>query len=72
MSYNDVRELSLMEVKIQEAEEALSELQVQVSQPDIQSNAKRLTEIYQQVAEAQEKVEKLYLRWSELEAMSHE
>lgn len=72
MSYNDVRELGLMESKIQQAEKELAELQVQVSQPEIQSNAKKLTEIYQQIAEAQEKVEKLYLRWSELEAMSND
>jgi ATP-binding cassette subfamily F protein uup len=72
MSYNDVRELSLMEGKIQKAEEKLSNLQAEVSQADIQSNAKKLTEIYRQIAETQEEVEKLYLRWSELEAMSND
>jgi ATP-binding cassette subfamily F protein uup len=72
MSYNDVRELSLMEGKIQKAEEKLSDLQAEVSQADIQSNAKKLTEIYRQIAETQQEVEKLYLRWSEFEAMSNE
>lgn len=71
MSYNEVRELSLMESKIHEAEEVLSKLQAEVSQPNIQSNAKRLTELYMQIAETQEKIEKLYQRWSELDSMSN-
>ncbi|NBX67656.1 MAG: hypothetical protein EBR01_01685 [Proteobacteria bacterium] len=70
MSYHEVRELSLMEGKIQEAEAVLEQLQAESSQPDIQSNSKKLTDIYQAIAEAQEKVEQLYQRWSELEAKS--
>lgn len=70
MSYHEVRELGLMESKIQTAEEKLSRLQSEISMPENQSNAKKLTELYHQIAETQNEVETLYQRWAELEAMS--
>jgi ABC transport system ATP-binding/permease protein len=72
MSYHEVRELGMMEEKIQSAEKKLAELQNEVTQPEIQSNSKRLTELYQQIAESQERVDLLYSRWSELEKKAHE
>ncbi len=72
MSYHEVRELSSMENLIQETENKIEKLHLEVSQPEIQSNAKRLSELYQQIANAQQSVDRLYARWSELEAKANE
>jgi len=68
LTYNEVHELAGMEKKIETAENLLKDLEAQSQQPENISNAKKLTEIFQGIAAAQLEVEKLYARWSELEA----
>ncbi|NDG26388.1 MAG: hypothetical protein EB120_04325, partial [Proteobacteria bacterium] len=53
-----------------EVEAKIKEIQSQLAKSDIQSQSQRLTELYQELHEAQEGLEKLYARWAELEAMA--
>jgi ATP-binding cassette subfamily F protein uup len=69
LSYHEERELQSMEKNIQDAEAALEKLQAEAQSPAHASNAAKLTELYAAVAEAQAKVDALYARWAELEAM---
>jgi len=71
LSYNETRELSLIESKIQEAEENLARLENESTLPANQSNAKKLSELCHQIALSQDTIEKLYARWAELEAKSN-
>ena len=61
-----------MDQKIQKAEEQVESLQQQLQNPEIMSDSERLAEIYAQQQEAEEKVEALYQRWEELDALSQE
>ena len=70
LSYNETRELASMEENIQKAEEKTTALQAELASPSIQSQAHRLTELYQKLHEAQEALEKLYNRWAELEELA--
>ncbi|NBX92707.1 MAG: ABC transporter ATP-binding protein [Proteobacteria bacterium] len=70
LSYNESRELATMEETIEKAEAKIKEIQSQLAKSDIQSQSQRLTELYQELHEAQEGLEKLYARWAELEAMA--
>jgi phage shock protein A len=69
MGFNETRELSQIEDKIHAAEAKLLQLQAEAEKPEIQSSASKLTELYQSISEAQIEVERLYERWTELEAM---
>ena len=71
MSYHEVRELGSIEEKINVAEQTLANLEKEAQQPENQANAKKLTELYGKIAAAQEEVERLYVRWAELEGKSH-
>jgi ATP-binding cassette subfamily F protein uup len=66
LAYLEQREWDAMEEKILEAEHELAawHREMQESGPD----AKRLTEAYERMQQAQKVVEKLYARWAELEA----
>lgn len=70
LSYKDQLEYDAMEEKILEAETALEECQAAAEDPSIASNGTKLTEAYEALKKAQQHVEKLYERWSELEAMT--
>lgn len=67
LSYNEKRELDRMETTILEAESELEMLQSEMNQPEIQSDAKRVAEIYTRMSEAQSRIDQLYRRWEELE-----
>lgn len=67
LSYKETRELAEMETRIQEAEARVEKLQAESQAPDIQSNGAKLTEIFAALSAAQQEVERLYARWSELE-----
>ena len=69
LSYHEERELQAMEHKIQDAEAALAKLEAEMQSPAHASNAAKLTELAVAVAEAQKKVETLYARWAELDAL---
>jgi ATP-binding cassette subfamily F protein uup len=68
LSYNEKRELDSMEANIQEAEARIAALQAEVEKPEVISNAPRLTELYGEISATQEKIDRLYARWSELES----
>ncbi|MCO5144194.1 MAG: ABC-F family ATP-binding cassette domain-containing protein [Oligoflexia bacterium] len=67
LSYMEDRELSQMEGKISELEEALSKVQLESTLPEYASNASKLTELSQKMSSLQGEIDKLYQRWSELE-----
>jgi ABC transport system ATP-binding/permease protein len=69
LSFNEVRELEAMEGKIHAAEAKLAQLEKESQLPDNISNGKRLSEIFKEMADTQALIEKLYARWSELEAI---
>jgi len=66
LSYMDQREWDGMEVRILEAEEAVTARQQELQ--DASSDPKRLPDAYSKLQEAQHIVEELYERWAELES----
>jgi len=69
LSYNETRELASMEETIEKTEAKIAVIEAELANPKIQSQAHKLTELYQQLHESQEAIEKLYARWAELEAL---
>ena len=69
LSYKDQREYDSVEVRIETAEGAIKALEEESARPDVAVNAKRLIEIEAEMKKAQTKVEGLYARWAELEAL---
>jgi ATP-binding cassette subfamily F protein uup len=69
LSYKDVRELSTIEGDIAKAEAALGETQQMIESGRYASDAAKLTELCSLVTKQQEEVERLYLRWQELETL---
>jgi ATP-binding cassette subfamily F protein uup len=59
LTYNEQRELDLMESKIQKAEKEIETLS--------SDETPKSTEVYKQIGDIQKEVEKLYARWAELE-----
>lgn len=66
LSYNDQRELDLMEPTIAKLEAELAELSAESQKPEVASNSKKLSDIYQKMSELQKSIDKLYARWEEL------
>ena len=71
-AYEARKELNRIEKQIEKAEGIADNLKRQLHDPEIMCDAHRLAEIYAQHQEAQKKVEQLYERWEELEALSRE
>jgi len=69
-AYEARKELNRIEKQIEKAEGVADNLQRQLHDPKIMCDADRLAERYAQHQEAQKKVEQLYERWEELEALS--
>lgn len=67
LSFNEKRELEMMEASIQEAEAKLAELQAEVAKPENISHASKLAELYAGISAAQARIDHLYARWAELE-----
>jgi peptidoglycan hydrolase CwlO-like protein len=61
-----------MEDTIQKAEAKIAEIEKELTNPQIQSQSLKLTELYQKLHDAQEALEKLYARWAELEAITNQ
>ncbi len=59
-----------MEEKIGDLEDRVAELQRKMELPEIVSDSDKLGDCWQELEETQGKVEKLYARWDELEAMT--
>ena len=72
LAYEARKELYRIEKQIEKAEGIADNLKRQLHDPEIMCDAHRLAEIYAQHQEAQKKVEQLYERWEELEALSRE
>lgn len=69
LSYNLQRELDGMEQSILEAESHAASLEARASDPALMADHEKLTTVYAQLHEAQQRVQQLYDRWAELEAM---
>ena len=70
LAYKERKELNRIEKQIEKAEGVADNLQRQLHDPGIMCDADRLAERYAEHQEAQKKVEQLYERWEELEALS--
>jgi ATP-binding cassette subfamily F protein uup len=67
LSYKDQRELDGMEAAIKAAEDRLAEIVKASNDPANASNARKLTDLAEEMAKAQKEVDRLYARWAELE-----
>ena len=70
LAYEERKELNRIEKQIEKAEGIADNLQRQLQDPGIMCDADRLAERYAEHQEGQKKVEQLYERWEELEALS--
>ena len=67
LSYLEAREFATLEEKAAQAEQQLNALRAALDDPAMASDAPRLHATYVQMEEVQQRVDKLYARWSELE-----
>lgn len=70
LSHEERKELNRIEQKIAKAEQAVEVFQQQLHDPQITSDFEKLTELYEQLQEAENKVARLYQRWEELELLN--
>ena len=68
LTWNEQRELERMEETIHGAEAKVASLQARVADPQASANYEKTHESYEQLATAQQEVERLYERWAELAA----
>jgi ABC transport system ATP-binding/permease protein len=68
LSWKEQRELEGIEDAIHAAEGSVETLEARVADPAVMSDHVKLHEAYDQLAEAQQEVERLYSRWAELDA----
>jgi ATP-binding cassette subfamily F protein uup len=68
LSYLEQREFDTMEQTVLVAEKSLAEAQSRAEDPAIAADAVALQQRFAELAEAQAEVDRLYQRWSELEA----
>lgn len=67
LSYLDQREYDRMEEKILGSEQLCEELERQIEDPALAADPVRLQAVWAQLDEARREVDRLYLRWDELE-----
>ncbi|MBF0239327.1 MAG: ABC-F family ATP-binding cassette domain-containing protein [SAR324 cluster bacterium] len=70
LTFEEQKELGRIDKKIEKAEEAVAVIQQKMHESEITSNVRKLSELYAQLQEAEDKVAQLYQRWEELEALS--
>jgi ATP-binding cassette subfamily F protein uup len=70
LSYLDQREYDQMEEKISDLESRVVALQRKMELPEIVSDSVKLGDCWQELEDTQKRVEQLYARWDELEAMT--
>jgi ATP-binding cassette subfamily F protein uup len=68
LTYTEAREWESMEQRILDAEEQLSAKQTELDAASQSGDAARAKQAYDEMLAAQEEVDRLYSRWSELEA----
>ena len=69
LSYNLQREYDGMEAAILEAEAELERKQAAANDPALSSDHAKAAKVYEQLGASQQKVQALYARWAELDAM---
>jgi ATP-binding cassette subfamily F protein uup len=68
LSYIESRDLETIQERIEQAEVLVESRRALLDQNEVVTDPKRLAEANQQIEEAQEVVDTLYMRWSELES----
>lgn len=69
LSFKDQHDYETIEAKLQKLEEDLSGKESLMHSAEVMANSKRLEELYKEVSALQGEIERLYNRWSELEAL---
>ena len=69
LSYKERREYESMEESILEAESLVEELERQAADPEVIGDHLKAAKVYESLSSAQEKVQSLYARWTELDAI---
>lgn len=67
LSYLDQLEYDQMEENILASEQICEELEKKIEDPDLAADPEKLQAVWQQLAEVRQEVDRLYLRWDELE-----
>lgn len=70
LTWSEQRELQSMEANIEQAESHLASLQARAADPQTGSNYELMHQIYEELAAAQQEVDRLYGRWAELSEKS--
>lgn len=68
-SYNEEREYAALPEKIEKLEAEIAERQVELSKPEVYTNAGRIVELQGEIAEREKALEKVYERFEELDAL---
>ncbi|MFT3788884.1 MAG: ATP-binding cassette domain-containing protein [Tepidisphaeraceae bacterium] len=68
LTWNEQREFEGMEASIHKAEAEVETLQAKANDPAVIADHVKAREVYEALGKAQHEVERLYARWSELEA----
>ena len=68
-SYNEEREYAALPEKIEKLEAEIAERQVELSKPEVYTNAARIVELQGEIAEREKALEKAYERFEELDAL---
>ncbi|HEV2321346.1 MAG TPA: ABC-F family ATP-binding cassette domain-containing protein, partial [Gammaproteobacteria bacterium] len=68
LSYEEKKELDRIDKKIEKAEAEVADVQRQLHDPAIMSDAARLKELYAELKAAEARVGEIYARWQELES----
>ena len=68
-SYNEEREYAALPEKIETLEAEIAERQVELSKPEVYTNAARIVELQGEIAEREKALERAYERFEELDAL---
>ena len=68
-SYNEEREYATLPEKIEKLEAEIAERQVELSKPEVYTNAARIVELQGEIAEREKALEKAYERFEELDTL---
>jgi len=68
-SYNEEREYAALPEKIEKLETEISERQVELSKPEVFTNAARIVELQKEIADREAELEKAYERFEELDSL---
>ena len=68
-SYNEEREYQALPEKIEQLEAKITELQTELSKPEVFTNAPRIVELQKEISDRETELEKAYERFEELDAL---